>query len=58
MIKSTESFDPTICGPNDDVIEKKDKEGNVVFMLRDWTKPPHHLRCACQKAGELCKCGK
>ena len=57
MIMATESYDPTICGPEDDVIEKTDKEGNKVVLLRDWSKPAKHLRCECQKKNELCKCG-
>ena len=58
MMKSTDSYDPYVCGPDDDVIEKKDKDGNSVFLLRDWTRPPLHLRCECQKANTICKCGK
>lgn len=57
-MKSTDSYDPYVCGPDDDVIEKKDKDGNSVFLLRDWTRPPLHLRCECQKANTICKCGK
>ena len=57
MIMATESYDPTICGPEDDVIEKTDNEGNKVVLLRDWSKPAKHLRCECQKKNELCKCG-
>ena len=57
MIMATESFDPTICGPDDDVIKKTDKDGNSVVMLKDWTKPPKHLRCECQKQNRLCSCG-
>ena len=56
MINATESFNPTICGPDDDVVEKND-DGIKTYYLRDWTKPPQHLRCECQKMNTLCKCG-
>ena len=56
MVHAKESYDPSICSPLDDTVEKVE-EGTTVVLLRDWTKPPKHLQCNCQKQGELCKCG-
>ena len=58
LITATDSYDPRVFGPEDDVLEDDDGEGNKVTLLRDWTHPPVAQRCKCQLENRPCGCGK